>query len=358
MPTDDGAVIELGLVVTPALEDRAVEKLTDDLAHTLSERYPGTRWHITTVRDPLVAPPVGLSELVDAARARLLAEQWDLVVDVTELPLLVARRPVVAHSSPTHSAALVSLPALGLVQTQRRLVEAIADAVGVLAGDSPEQRLQQGGRHRRRVQRFLAQLAEEVEDADALQGMILLRRVVTGNLRLIAGMVRANHPWRLVPRLSRALIAALGVAAFGLVASDVWRIAASIGPVRLAVLCLLTIAAAVAALIFEHGLWERAADRRGREQAMLFNLVTVITVSFGIVALYAMVFVATLAMAGLMIEPSTMTTQIGHNPDFGNYLRLALLASALATVGGALGGALESDTAVRDAAYVHRPGPS
>ena len=50
-----------------------------------------------------------------------------------------------------------------------------------------------------------------------------------------------------------------------------------------------------------------------------------------------------------------MSAQIGHRSDFGDYVRLALLAGALSTVGGALGSALESDTAVREAAYGYRP---
>jgi hypothetical protein len=99
-------------------------------------------------------------------------------------------------------------------------------------------------------------------------------------------LVRANHPWRLVTSLSRALIVAIGVAAFAIVSSDVWRIAAQIDATRLAVVCVATICASVATLIIEHGLWERAADRQLREQAILFNVVTLITVAFGVIALY------------------------------------------------------------------------
>jgi hypothetical protein len=81
--------------------------------------------------------------------------------------------------------------------------------------------------------------------------------------------------------------------------------------------------------------------------------VTLITVSFGIVALYVAICALTLAAAGLMIEPSLMSPQIGHHGGFSDYLRLGLLASALGTVGGALGGALKSDTAVREATYAY-----
>ena len=51
-----------------------------------------------------------------------------------------------------------------------------------------------------------------------------------------------------------------------------------------------------------HGLWERAGHRRVREQVTLFNLVTAITVTFGIAALYAAVFIVSLGVAGLMID--------------------------------------------------------
>jgi uncharacterized membrane protein len=351
----DGAapVVKLGLVVTPVLDAQAVEELAAEVERELAVRYPDVGWRVTAVRDALVNAPTPMAEIVDAARSRLLDEDWDLVVHITELPLRVARHPVLTHSSRTHGAALVSLPALGLRQSSRRLVESVLDAVGVFAGESATLR-DDGGRHARHVRRRLVQLASDVDAADALDGVVLLQRVATGNLRLLMGMVRANHPWQLVARLSRALIGATGVAAFAVITSDVWRIATTLDPPRLALVCMATIAIAVATLIVAHDLWERATDRRVREQAIMFNLVTVITVAFGILALYAAVSAVSLIAAAIMIDPSVMTVQIGRRSDFGDYVRLALLAGALATIGGALGGTLESDTAVREAAYGQR----
>jgi uncharacterized membrane protein len=311
-------------------------------------------WDVSVVQDALVTPPASLSEVVDAARSRLLAEQWDLVVYITELPVRISRRPVVTHSSRTHGAAVVSLPALGLKQSSRRLVAHVADAVAVFAGETTERG--EGTRHRRRVRRRLVQLATDVEGSNELDGVALLHRVASGNLRLLLGMVRANHPWRLAVRLTRALIGALGVALVAVGTSDVWRVAAALPPARLGLLCAVAAAGAVATLIVQHGLWERVADRRLREQAMLFNLVTAITIALGILALFAAVTLACLVAAMLAIEPSVLSRQLGRLSGLGDYMRLAVLASALATVGAAFGGALESDAAVREAAYAYRSG--
>jgi uncharacterized membrane protein len=347
--------LELGLVVTPVLTSEAAAELAQEVGRELAKRYPSVDWRIDAARDALVTPPAALAEIVDAARSRLLDEHWDLVVHVTELPVRISRRPVLTHSSRTHGAAVVSLPALGLTQSGRRLVQSIADAVAVFAGDTAGRRADNRHRHRRHVRTRLTQLATEVEGSEALEGVALLHRVITGNLRLVLGMVRANHPWQFVTRLTRALIGAVGVAAFAVITSDVWRIAAKLSALRLALLCLATVVTAVATLIIVHGLWERVEDRRLREQAILFNLVTVITLTFGMLALYGAACVVSLAAAALAVEPSVFAAQVGTPLGFGDYVRLAFLAGALATVGGALGGALESDTAVREAAYARRP---
>jgi hypothetical protein len=47
--------------------------------------------------------------------------------------------------------------------------------------------------------------------------------------------------------------------------------------------------------------------------------------------------------------------QLGHPVGFGDYLQLAFLTSAVATLAGALGSLTESEFAVREAMYRYRP---
>jgi hypothetical protein len=87
---------------------------------------------------------------------------------------------------------------------------------------------------------------------------------------------------------------------------------------------------------------------------VLFNLASTLTVVLGVATLYVALLVLTVVGAGLVLEPGMLERQLGHNVNFGDYARLAWFVSSLATVGGALGAGLESDVAVREAAYGYR----
>ena len=336
------------------LDEDAAAVLAAELETALRERYPELRWNVTAVVDLLVAPPADLAELVDAARARLLEEGWDLAVHLTEIPLRLDRRPLLSHVSPTHGVALVSIPAHGVVGTSRRLRASLADAVGALVGDARED----AGNRRtpdrtRRTQRRLRELAADVEGPEA-EGVAFPLRVIGANFRLLLGMIRANRPWRLVVGLSRAVVAALAVVVVTVIFTDVWRISASLSVLRLLALMLVSVSIAVVALIVLHGLWERTSDPQAREQVMLFNAATLGTMALGIVSLYGEIFVVTLPGVALLVDPGLLGNAIGHPAHLSDYLRLDWLVCSLATVGGALGGALESDSAVREAAYAAR----
>jgi hypothetical protein len=110
-------------------------------------------------------------------------------------------------------------------------------------------------------------------------------------------------------------------------------------------------------MILAHGLWERTYSRslQARERVILINLATTITIAIGVLTLFVMLFVINLVSAGVLITTHVLEKQLGHAAGFGTYLSVAWLVTTLATLGGALGAAVENDRAVREAAYGYHP---
>jgi len=357
--------VTLGLLVAPGLPEHLGPELAEQLAPLLAERVTdAVDWSVPVLTDPVAGDPYGgATAMVDTARRRMLEEGWDLAIVLTDLPLRAGRRPVVADASATHGVALLSLPALGAVGLRRRSLDALLRLVDGLAGENLDPRIASGAgedaaraARRARIDRRLVELAASVrpERADDDVAVRFVAAVVRGNLRLLTGMVRANRPWQLIVRLSRALTAAIATVVFALVTSDIWLLADTLGWVRLALLTILSICGIVVFLAVAHELWERPQRRERREQTILFNVATTLTLTFGVLTLYIALLLLTVAGAALLVDPHAMAQQLGHHVGVASYVRLAWLAGSLATIAGALGAGLESDTAVREAAYGHR----
>ena len=346
--------VVLGVIVAPGLARDVTAKIAAELGDDLRALDTGVDWRTELTVDRLVAPPVQTTEIIDAARRKLLDANWDLGVVVTDLPLRVGRRPVSRQVSPTHGIAVVSLPALGALHLAPRLRRTLLELVGELVGDRDGQWGGDGAlaRLRRRWGRdVLQELATDTADRPGALRFLLVPEVLSSHLRLLLGMVRANRPWRLAARLYRALLAAVVASAYGLVTSDIWRISASAGTTRPALASIASISFTSGAVIVAHGLWERAPDRRLRDQVILFNFATAATVLIGIATLYVALFLLIFAAAELLLSPDALGAGLEHAVGTGDYATLAWFTASLATVGGALGAGLESDEAVREAAY-------
>ena len=345
----------VGLLASPGPAAELTAGLVAEVADRLAAQLPGVRWKVEFVIDRLVEPPTDLTEVISAGRRMLLDRGWHLVVCVTDLPLQTARRPVIAHVSATHGVAVLSLPALGPVAVRRRAVETIVRLAGHLLGDTG-QAAGGGGRGRplaRVVRRRMLELGRRVELEE--HGTGLVARVVTGNIWLLLGMLRANRPWRLALRLMRVLAVAFAAGVFALVTSDIWRLAHYLGPLRLVVIGLGSVSAITVTIMVSTGLWERSPHPAAREQVALFNIVTAATVGLGVAALYLALFIAMLAAALLVVPGSLLGLVLRHPAGVADQVSLAWLATSIATLGGALGAALESGESVREAAYTYQP---
>ena len=123
---DNGPQIVLGLVGAPGVAFSLARDLVDaGLGEELAQRLPGAKWRVEVMEDRLVQPPATDAMIVDSARRLLLDSGWDMVVCLTDLPLHIHRRPVVAHANPVQNVAIVSVPALGAMGARQRIREGI-----------------------------------------------------------------------------------------------------------------------------------------------------------------------------------------------------------------------------------------
>ncbi len=308
----------LGLVADPVVVAETVERTVEEI----SARLRGD-WHVR-VDEQSFAAGQELRELSE--RAERLADEhgWDAVIGLTDLPIVVDGEIVLADISPRERVAVLSVPALGPLPMRRRL------------------------------RRIVVQVAEALESGGDRRVIRISRG---GHLRLLLGMVVANHPLALMRNLTSAGAAALATTAIALINSSVWQLSDRLAPLRMAATLLLSIAIMVSWLIVHYGLWEAADDEdegilpAGRKRAALFNAATVLTLVVGVVALYGLLLAVALASAALVIESSVFASTLGHGVHVSDYLELALFATSIGIVGGALGSGFESQEAVRRVAF-------
>jgi hypothetical protein len=298
-------------------------------------------------------PQARIAELVQDARQLLLDNSWDLIICLTDIPLRSdGHRPLTAIASATDGVGLVSVPALGAFDRERKVRQAAVDLIAGLVGRTDEESTKGGESVRAR----LRELASPIGMAQVRDNTIRFSTaVILGNLRLLVGMVRANHPWRVAVKLSRALVAALGTAAYVLASTGFWTLAHYMTWPRLLGLALAALVTTSVALITAHHLWERSTNPQTRERVILFNAVTTLTIAIGVLTLYLALLAFSVVGSFSLIPEGALHQQVGQATTATDYLRLAWLATSLATLAGALGSLVESDLAVREAAYGYRP---
>ena len=347
--------VQLGLLAPPEFPAKIADEIASSLPKVLHERVSGdVTWDVPVVSDLRDANSISGVAMIDAARIQMLDEGWDLAISLTDLPISIGRRPVVADASATHSVAIICLPALGARHIAGRATDAIVRLVGGLMGQSMELTSDREARDAKANGR-LREIAAPARTLRTEPGHVrMVTGVIRGHFRLIAGMVRANRPWRLVAHMSRALAVAGGAVALALANQQIWQIADGLGAARLAGLTFVAVVALSAWLIVDHELWERPKTNARRRQAILFNTATTLTVAIGVGVLYLALIVLGFAGAEFLLANRMLARALGHGVNTVYFLHLAWLAASVGTIAGALGSGFESDDVVRQAAYGYR----
>ncbi|MEU5983698.1 hypothetical protein [Streptomyces sp. NPDC047434] len=358
MQASSPGVTVVALLADPDAPTEIAQRMAQTLPARLADKSgPGRRFDVRVVSEPFTAgtedPPTLMRRIMD----RGSAENWDIVVALTDLPLHSHGRRLVVNLSHEHGVALLSLPSLGGLRLQTRARQAVEEAVLDLAapratGEEPPQRQPLLGPFARRLAPLHLGPAGEEENAE-------LRYVVSGPrgyVRVLVGMVRANQPWRMVPGLSKALAAALATGAIATLDSTVWSLAEALSAPRLVIAMVGSVGLMIGWLIVDGELWHRSAEGSpdARQRARLYNASTVVTVGVGVLVCYVGLMVINLLWALFILNDQVFASMTQTSLHATDYWTLSWFVTSIATVGGALGSGLESDEAIRAAAYSKR----
>ena len=325
------------LLLVPAPDVPAA--IARELARELPARLDGRRWRVAVDDEELLAEDLG--ELVEAARAARERTGAELAVCLTDVPLRTGRRPLTAALDADQGIGVVSVPATGAALLRRRVKRTTEAVIAELA---EEKTLAAGG--------VMGPQTVELPDSLPL-GVGYALPAGLGHVRLLAGMVRANRPWRAFSSLSSAVVAALATGAYAVLNSSMWQLSSALSPVRLLAAMLISIVAVIGWLIVAHHLWERRGGRRPAKERRLYNAATLLTVAIAVAWGYVVLILLMLAVCGLLVDSGVLHSTTNQPADLGSYVSLAWLGATIATVAGGLGSGLESLDEVRDAAYGH-----
>jgi hypothetical protein len=331
MPGEHSSIL---LVADPGAPAEIAERLSNSLPHVLRDAPAEDTWNVSVRRRTYpIDEHTEFADVVGTVEPG--GETEDIVIYLTDLPRRRGTTPVIADISVPDRFGVISIPGLGGAFVERRVTNLARTVVAEVTSRS-------------RSEKAAVKRLTRLQDDNAVH---YVAPSALSRLRLLAGMVYANRPWRLVVGMSKVMMAAFATGAVSLAYPTMWQLSATMGPWRLSAATILASAAMITWLIVEHNLWERPQSAGERERAVLYNASTVVTLTIGVIVFHAGLFILLLLTAWWTIPPQMVTQNIGHPMGFSSLLMMAWLVAAVATLGGALGSGMEDDEAVKAAAY-------
>ncbi|GAB3146757.1 hypothetical protein GCM10027258_38920 [Amycolatopsis stemonae] len=339
--TDDGLPRQVAGRIADGLPDRLARDIGDE-----------TTWHVEHDTQALPLTAEGDIPMLSLARERRAEHGWDLLVLITDLPRRAGTVPIASDYNVDHGVAMVSLPALGALRLRKRARRLIVHLVRHLVARRAAKEADPPRGIFDRLRDLVAPTRHIHGRGTADEHLALVG--VRGRVRLLAGMIRDNRPWRLVPNLAGATAAAAATAAYGIITTSFWKLAEALPTLRLAGITVLAIVVMAGWLMVHNHLWDSPSGHLDRRKAVLYNASTALTLSIGVACMYAVLFGLALVASIVLVEGTYFGQTLGHPAGPASYLKLVWLATSVGIVAGAVGSSVEDEDRVRRATYSRR----
>jgi hypothetical protein len=345
-PSGDGDRRMVGLLTSPGLGERLAEDIAAELPDKLRETIDSSKtWEVNVVADPLTGSNVAISDVLTEIARKKSTYEWDYAISLTDLPIRQDDRIIISRTGGGLDVAVISIPPLGAFRVRQRALRMILEVMddlsrGTLAVDAGARFLQPSQAQR-----------GYTDDSDRERNLRYTAPPIRGHIRLLAGMVYANRPWRLFPSFKTTVATAFATGGYGLIFTTLWEIGNAYGYARLVTLMLAAMTFLVVWIVLSHDLWETRDEGISRYLRSLYNASTVLTIATGVVFYYVIIFLLLLLAAFIYIPMPMLESTLGHTVTPVNYVRIAWVTASVATIGGGIGAGLEDTEAVRNATF-------
>lgn len=184
----------------------------------------------------------------------------------------------------------------------------------------------------------------------------LIRPKFIAQLRVLLGMVFANRPWKIMPSFKPVIAVSFATGAYGLIFPTLWTVSGFLEISRFIGLMVTAIISIIVWIIVSHDLWEKSTKKNKYFIRRLYNEATILTLVVAVLFYYVILFALFLIGVSLFISPDAFAalTDLKGDIGFGNYVKLAWLATSVATLAGAIGAGLENEEKVQNITYGYR----
>lgn len=372
--------LTIGLVPAPGAASETIDALKPELADLLANEVDDAyAWDVQVVVDPLTGLAEEAASVLEEAQKIKDQHQWDYVVCLTDLPLFREGDFLVAEANGEREIAQLSIPTLGALPLVRRVREALLQLMSEMHyGSSDEARNNQSektslmgskeGAYVRNVgsrqllgDSWFERIApiyrlQPEESSHASDIRYVARPNINGYSRVITGMARANNPLQVFSAFKSVIAVAFASGAYAMIFPTLWQLGEAYTPGRALLLMIVAITALTGWMVLAHQLWERPSKKRKKHLTRLYNAATMLTIGFGVLCYYSILFTCFFLAVFLFIPTSMLQSPsgVGQMVGFPFYLTLAWITTSLATCIGALGAGLEDEETVLKGTYGHR----
>src|SRR5699024_1985013 len=187
--------ITIGLIPSPDVSQKLMDKIIDKLKINIAKKLDkNIDWQFEVKVNTFVGAAEYVNETIQKVIEMKERNNWDYAVSINDLPSISEGKVVISDIGTKDGVGFVSLPSFGAFPFKKRIVKAITYIIEFLYNKDKKA-------HKINKKIKLIYICSNVkhvtpEKAVKTDVRLILQSRIIGLLRVLAGMVYANKPWK------------------------------------------------------------------------------------------------------------------------------------------------------------------